>query len=780
MSALNERNRQALLSTILDVAADAIIAIDQNQTILFFSQESERTFGYSAAEVLGRTLELLLPPRVAATHIHNVHQFATADIARRPMTDRLLATGLRKDGSEFPVEVNLAKLTDEGQIILVAILHDITLRRHAEEALAESEERYRSIVAAMSEGIVMQDAQGRIVACNESAERILGLSRDQLMGLTSFDPRWHATHEDGSPTAGEEHPIVVTLRTGEPQRNVVMSVHRADETLVWTSVNTQPLCRPDEDTPYSVVASFADITDQKQAELALRESEARYRSLFENSIDGVLLTAPDGDILAANPEACRLLGRTEAEICQAGRAGVVDQADPRLPALLEERIRTGKFRGELTLVRGDGTQFPAEVSSGVFRDRDGNLRTSMVFRDITERIQVYSLLEQRVAERTCELAALLEVGRDVASTLALDPLLTTILEQLKTVVDYTSAGIAILDNDELEMLDFTGPIPRQKMVGTRIGLDHDSGYQRVVFSKEPVIIGNLWADDPLLQAMWVAQDTELIEYLRSVHSWLGVPLIAKGNLIGILRIDHIEPGHFSQHHAQQALAFANHAAIAIENARLYEQAQRAATLEERQRLSRELHDSVSQALYGIVLGARTAATLLERDPQAAASPMQYVLSLAETALAEMRALIFELRPDFLEAEGLIAALSRHLDLISARHGLTMNVVLGEEPVLPLNVKEALYRIAQEAVNNIAKHAHAQHVTVRMRSQSDGITLDVSDDGRGFDTSALSPGHMGLRSMQERVERARGRFHIESAIGRGTRIVVQIPTKEPNL
>ena len=632
----------ALLFGILDVAADAIIAIDPDQTILFFSQAAERTFGYSASEVTGRTLELLLPSHVAAIHSRHVHRFASDDTvgSSRPMSDRLLVTALRKDGTEFPAEVNIARLADEGRTVLVAILRDITLRRSVEEAL--------------------------------------------------------------------------------------------------------------------------------------RESEARYRSLFENSIDGVLLTAPNGDILAANPAACRLLGRTEAEICAAGRAGVVDQADPRLPGLLEERMRTGQFRGELTLVCGDGTRFPAEVSSGMFRDRDGSLKTSMIFRDITERIQAYNLLEQRVAERTRELGALLEVGRNLASTLALGPLLNIILAELKTVVDYTGAGITILKDGELELLDYQGPIPRHKMIGLRISLARDTGYQRVVRDRDPVLIDDLWADVPWLQAAWVGWDGELIDYLRSVHSWLGVPLIAKGELIGVLRIDHVEPGHFSKRHAEQALAFANQAAVAIENARLYEQAQRAAALEERQRLSRELHDSVSQALYGIVLGTRTATTLLERNAQAAADPLRYVLSLAETSLAEMRALIFELRPDSLQTEGVVAALSRQIDLLRARHGLAIEADLGDEPDAPLNVKEALYRIAQEALHNIVSHAEAQRVTLRLRLERDSIALEISDDGRGFDASAQHPGHLGLRSMQERAERLRGSCQIQSVPGQGSTIRVRVP------
>lgn len=220
--------------------------------------------------------------------------------------------------------------------------------------------------------------------------------------------------------------------------------------------------------------------------------------------------------------------------------------------MLEERIRTGQFRGELALVRGDGTRFPAEVSSGMFRDRDGSLKTSIIFRDITERIQAYNLLDQRVAERTRELGALLEVGRNLASTLALGPLLNNILAELKTVVDYTGAGIAILKDGELELVGYQGPIPRHKMIGVHISLARDTGYQRVVGDREPVIIDDFWADVPWLQAAWVGWDGELIDYLHSVHSWLGVPLIAKGELIGVIRIDHVEPGHFTKRHAKQA------------------------------------------------------------------------------------------------------------------------------------------------------------------------------------------------------------------------------------
>jgi PAS domain S-box-containing protein len=127
----------------------------------------------------------------------------------------------------------------------------------------------------MAEGVVLQQADGRITACNASAERILGLSVQQMMGRTSIDPCWQTIHEDGTPFPGDDHSSMVTLRTGEPQSNTVMGIHKPDGTLTWILLNSQPLFRPSETKPYGVVTSFSDITKRKQAEVALRQQAER-------------------------------------------------------------------------------------------------------------------------------------------------------------------------------------------------------------------------------------------------------------------------------------------------------------------------------------------------------------------------------------------------------------------------------------------------------------------------------------------------------------------------
>ena len=240
-----------------------------------------------------------------------------------------------------------------------------------------------------------------------------------------------------------------------------------------------------------------------------------------------------------------------------------------------------------------------------------------------------------------------------------------------------------------------------------------------------IIIDDVRSDAPLAIAYrQVVGEERLRRDFGHIRSWLGVPLISKERPIGLLAIIHDEPGHYTDRHIELATAFANQAVVAIENARLYERVQSAAVLEERQRLARELHDSVSQALYGITLGADASRKLLERDPGRAAEPVDYILSLAQAGLTEMRALIFELRPESLESEGLITALDKQAAALRARHELPVQVtILCEEPDVPLEAKEALYRVAQEALHNTVKHARANHVEIRLECSTEGIVLE---------------------------------------------------------
>lgn len=212
---------------------------------------------------------------------------------------------------------------------------------------------------------------------------------------------------------------------------------------------------------------------------------------------------------------------------------------------------------------------------------------------------------------------------------------------------------------------------------------------------------------------------------------------------------------------------------------LYEQAQELAALQERQRLARELHDSVSQVLYSIGLGSHTIQdALLDQDYTQAQASAGYVIALAEAGLAEMRALIFELRPESLITEGLVAALVRQVEVLRTRYKLVVDADLGAEPAIPLEQKQALYRIAQEALHNVVKHARASTVVLRLYQQAETLFLEVRDDGRGFNPDGPFPGHMGMESMHERASKIGGTLTIESAPGQATRLAIQIPQLLP--
>ncbi|WP_161993250.1 sensor domain-containing diguanylate cyclase [Lacisediminimonas profundi] len=180
-------------------------------------------------------------------------------------------------GMAFVTMANIVALTALVQWSAMKLLRSEQRRRLAESSLQASEERYRTVVAALFDGVVLMNADGTIKASNSSAQRILGLSMDELAGKTSYDPHWQAIHEDGSPFPGEQHPATMTLKTGESLSGVIMGLQKPGGVICWISINSQPLYKPGQSRPHAVVTSFADITDRKRAEDALKELQARLR-----------------------------------------------------------------------------------------------------------------------------------------------------------------------------------------------------------------------------------------------------------------------------------------------------------------------------------------------------------------------------------------------------------------------------------------------------------------------------------------------------------------------
>ena len=276
--------------------------------------------------------------------------------------------------------------------------------------------------------------------------------------------------------------------------------------------------------------------------------------------------------------------------------------------------------------------------------------------------------------------------------------------------------------------------------------------------------------DPRFRGWWPRTHPDM-------RSFLGVPIIAPEGIIGAFYLTGKEGADaFADGDLEVIELLAAHAAIAITNARLYERSRELSTLAERNRLALELHDVVSQKLFGLVLAAESAATMLDLEPAAAREQVERVQDTAREALAELRSLIFELRPPDLGADGLAGALRKHVDVMRALHPtpIELDVEAGASTRETERDREVL-RIAQEALHNALRHAGASHVAVRLRGRDGMLALEVSDDGAGFDPgdADVRGRHLGLTSMEERAERLGGRLEIASAPGAGATVRLEV-------
>lgn len=261
------------MSIALANAVEGISRLDIFGRYITVNQAYANIAGYQPEEMVGMDWQKTVHPEDLDMMMAAYQQM----LARGRV--EVEARGIRKDGSIFYKQLVMLTAYDsqERAIGHHCFMKDISDRKQAEAALQESEERYRSVIASMTEGVVLQLANGQITACNASAERILGLTPAQMMGRTSVDLDWRTVQEDGSPFPGEQHPAMITLGTGKPLSNVVMGIHKADRTLTWISINSQPLFHLHQSQPYAVVTTFTDITERKQVEEMLRNQAQRDR-----------------------------------------------------------------------------------------------------------------------------------------------------------------------------------------------------------------------------------------------------------------------------------------------------------------------------------------------------------------------------------------------------------------------------------------------------------------------------------------------------------------------
>lgn len=300
---------KALIQTIPDL----VWFKDPDGVYLACNRAFERFFGFPEAEIIGKTDYNFVAAEQADFFRANDRAAIAAGVPCRNEETLVFADGSYQGLFET---VKTPMYDEQGNLIgVLGVARDISRLKQAEDALRESEARYRTLFETMVQGVVYQDSRGNIVTANPAAERILGLSLDQMQGRTSMDPCWHAIHEDGSPFPGETHPITIALRTGQPVRDVVMGVYTPHrQGYVWININAIPQFRPGEDTPYQGYTTFEDITERKLAEKSLQESEQRFRDISYTMGDWVWEMDAEGRYTFGSDQIESLLGYTMDEL----------------------------------------------------------------------------------------------------------------------------------------------------------------------------------------------------------------------------------------------------------------------------------------------------------------------------------------------------------------------------------------------------------------------------------------------------------------------------------
>ena len=518
------------------------------------------------------------------------------------------------------------------------------------------------------------------------------------------------------------------------------------------------------------------MNKKPHSRLSTEDKEQQYRIIFEAASDGMVISdVESGRVVDANPAAIAMHGYTREEFIGLLVTAYIHPDSQHLFTETAKDTQQGDiFDVPAVHVKKDGSPFYVEVrrTSIPFQSRPCVLS---VVRDVSERINAERLLHQRVELHTREQSTLLEISQTLASALEIKPGL--ILDQLRVLVEYTHAELFVLEGSAMVALAVRGLQKLEQTVPFRIRLEGPETLTRLFNEHQPERIGDVWSSDPPAQFLRSLLSDQADLLLKGVQAWMWVPVAVKNRVIGSVGVAHIERDYFTAHHADLALTVANQAAIALINAELFEHAQALAAMQERQRLAQNLHDAVNQSLFSAGLIADVLPRLWDRDQDEARRSLDDLRRLTRAAQAEMRALLAELRPSSLTDTDLGDLLHLLGNALEGRINVPVEVTVAKEIILPAEVQVVFYRICQEALNNIAKHAKAGRISISLKQEGKTIELKIRDDGKGFDVEKTVSGHYGMDMMRERAEAVGAQLTISSRPHHGTELILQW-TKDP--
>jgi PAS domain S-box-containing protein len=712
------REREEEYRNLIERANDGIVIV-QDGKVKYINARLAEMRGVTVEEVIGTPFtDHIYPDELPEVVDRYKQRMAGEDVS--PIYETALR---RRDGSKMHAELNAGMVTYQGKPADLVIIRDITERKRTEEALQVNLEKYRVLFESFPLGITISDKSGQIIEANRQSEQLLGITADVHVQRRVDSKEWQIIRKDGTPMPADEYASTRALRENRLIENVEMGIVKDKGEITWISVTAAPI--PLEG--YGVAIAYGDITERKRTEEALRESEARLQSLFETMAEGMILIAPDGHIVLANPAAARVLGLKRSEIEGRNYVGpeweILRPDGTRMPP---EEMAGPRAMKEMRLVkdvvmgvkRPDGTLVWINVSAAQLMDEDGRpLGVVGTFEDITERKQG--------EEKIQSLAKFLAENPDPILRIARDG----------TLLYINQAGLNLLPGWHLQVGKATPLMLREAVLqvmgnGSTRMLDIEHRRQIYSFSVAPVIdagYANLYARD-------ITERRKAREALRKSESQLR--------------------------------------ALSLELSFIEER--------ERKRLASYLHDEIGQslALLRMKFGSLTGIWGSKSRKQ----NIQQIRDLLEEVIDQTHTLMFELSPPVLHQLGLEAAIEWAGEKISQDFGIEF-MFSDDGMIKPLSadIKALLFRCVRELMSNTVKHAKAKRITVSLTRREERVFVVVEDDGVGFDISLFGrPTEkvgFGLFSVRERLGAVGGSYEFQSEPGRGTRITLSVPLKE---
>ena len=736
------RSSEERFRTIVTTANEGISLVGSDGRITFVNDVLAASLGYKADELVGRR-----PVELIADE--------DADKVQSELRERLQGSGSRhdvrlktKNGAPIWFLISASPIYDASGDFAgaVAMFTDIDERKRQEAALALQAHLLENV----HDAICALDDAYRVTYWNEAAEELFGWTREEALGRPSTD-----LLKASIPGSSREDALQALLSEGS-FRGEVLYRHK-DGHEIWADVHSR-LIRAEDGEVEGVVATFRDIGEQKRAQQALVWEAARLRAIVEAAPVGLGIVGVDGEVLQRN-DVLRKIWMGEAPVHSVDEFAAYKAYWPETGEQLSpddwpaaKALKSGESFADVVvdIDRFDGTRGTIVLSTAPIEDDGVILGAVTIVQDITRMREA----EQALRFLTDEVRALHEAV-----------VLDRTLSSAELAFDVVAQAGLLLDSDgsSIFLLGEGGSLSRVAGVGVPDGEGVDDLVAQAI-GDQAATVRPL---PPLARADADSPGSVL----------LAVPLVIRGEVFGAMAFTYENRRSLEDSQVRIARAFADQAALAIENARLRARVEETAVEAERTRLARDLHDSVTQSLFAASLKAEVLTGLLD-DREEARSAVEELRRLTRGSLAGMRTMLLEMRGDALQQTPLPELLRHLVEASGGRIGADVNLTVdGRRRQLPPDVQTALYRIAQEALNNVARHAKASEVWVDLRLGDNGVRLEIGDDGRGFDAGPASAGHFGLQNMRERGAAIAADFSIVTGPGRGTVVIVEWPFGE---